>query len=81
MALNYHSDVYSTEIDSSQAAPLIANTYAILFGAATKGPVEPQFITSMEQMVAVYGKPSAAVGMMHYTAMSFFGPPMPRCTP
>lgn len=73
MALNYHSDVYSTEIDRSQAAPLIANTYAILFGAATKGPVEPQFITSMEQMVAVYGKPSAAVSMMHYTAMSFFG--------
>lgn len=72
MSQNYRSDVYSYEIDDSFSTVFTSNTYAILFGAAKRGPVEPQFITDYENAVALFGKPDASVSKMMYEAMSFF---------
>lgn len=72
MSQNYRSDVYSYEIDDSFSTVFSSNTYAILFGAAKRGPVEPQFITDYEDAIALYGQPDASVSRMMYDGMSFF---------
>jgi hypothetical protein len=69
---NYRSDVYSYEIDASFSMRIVSNTYAIMFGAAKRGPVEPKFVTTIDDAVKMYGKPDASVSKWLYDAMSFF---------
>lgn len=66
------SEVYSYEIDQSFAARIISNTYAVLFGASKRGPVEPKFISNFDDFLAAYGTPDAKVSAMHHSAMVFF---------
>ena len=50
---------YVTEIDSSQIVPTVSNSVAVFSGNFHQGPVNKyQIITSVDELITFYGKPS-----------------------
>ena len=51
--------VYVTEIDASQIVPTVSNSVAVFSGNFHQGPVNKyQIITSVDELITYYGKPS-----------------------
>lgn len=51
--------VYITEIDASQIVPTVSNSVAVFSGNFHQGPVNKyQIITSVDELITFYGKPS-----------------------
>src|SRR5574344_263528 len=51
--------VYITEIDASQIVPTVSNSVAVFSGNFHQGPVNKyQIITSVDDLITYYGKPS-----------------------
>ena len=51
--------VYITEIDASQIVPTVSNSVAVFSGNFHSGPVNKyQIITSVDELITYYGKPS-----------------------
>ena len=63
---------YVTEIDSSQIVPTVSNSVAVFSGNFHQGPVNKyQIITSVDELITFYGKPSNFNFNDWYQAYSF----------
>ena len=64
--------VYITEIDASQIAPTVSNSVAVFSGNFHSGPVNKyQIITSVDELITYYGKPSNINYNDFYQAYNF----------
>lgn len=71
MANVFSPQVVTKEQDISTIAPNVSTSIAAIVGGAVKGPVnEPQFITSPDQFVEVFGEPTP-LSYLGYAAINF----------
>jgi phage tail sheath protein FI len=73
MAVNPQAQAgtYYSELDLSQIIAGVATAIGAVVGAASRGPVYPQLITTATNYIKQYGKPDATLSFLGYTSTAF----------
>lgn len=62
---------YWSELDLSQIIAGVATAIGAVVGAAERGPIYPQLISTGDNHVKQYGKPNAQLSFLGYSALAF----------
>lgn len=73
MAVNPQAQagIYYSELDLSQIIAGVATAIGATVGAAARGPVYPQLVTTSQNYINQYGKPNAQLSYLGYTSTAF----------